>query len=61
MPLSVVEAILVPTRLSLSLSSMVSSSGMEKRSSFQATMKSRGLEIWPESLVRGDEWDEFRQ
>ena len=19
------------------------------------------LEIWPESLVRGDEWDEFRQ
>ena len=27
----------------------------------QLLRKRLGLEIWPESLVRGDEWDEFRQ
>ena len=43
MPFSVVEASLVPTRLSLSRSSMVSSRDMEKRLSFQTTMKSRVL------------------
>ena len=43
MPLSVVETSLVPTRLSLSRSSMVSSRDMEKRLSFQTTMKSRVL------------------
>ena len=43
MPLSVVETKRVPTRLSLSRSSMVSSRDMEKRLSFQTTMKSRVL------------------
>ena len=43
MPLSVVETSLEPTRLSLSRSSMVSSRDMEKRLSFQTTMKSRTL------------------
>ena len=43
MPLSVVETSLVPTRLSLSRSSMVSSRDMEKRLSFQTTMRSRVL------------------
>ena len=43
MPLSVVETSLVPARLSLSRSSMVSSRDMEKRLSFQTTMKSRVL------------------
>ena len=43
MPLSVVETSVVPTRLSLSRSSMVSSRDMEKRLSFQTTMKSIAL------------------
>ena len=43
MPLSVVEIRRVPTRLSLSRSTMVSSRDMEKRLSFQTTIKSRML------------------
>ena len=42
-PLSVVETSFVSTRLSWSRSSMVFSREMEKRSSFQTTMKSRVL------------------
>ena len=43
MPRSVVETSLVPTRLSLSRSWMVSSRDLENRWSFQTTMKARGL------------------
>ena len=43
MPLSVVETSRVPTLLRVSRSSMVSSRDMEKRLSFQTTMKSRVL------------------
>ena len=46
MPFSVVEASLVPTRLCLSRSSMVSSRDMEKQLSFQTTVKSRVLSSW---------------
>ena len=55
MPLSVVETSLVPTRLSLSRSSMVSSRDLENRWSFQTTMKSRGLSsrvVWEIILAK---------